>query len=133
LAVLGVSLVEVRQQVMTDLGVGLGQFATQGVDQVLLLLGSEGAEQLTGLLEVLGAVDRRLLGGPAQGQLAVHTARIFLAVHATARLVVHAASGLVAVELTVLVAVVDRRFGLVDRQAHVVGTDAVHLGIGIGE
>src|SRR5690606_34340415 len=132
LAVLGVSLVEVRQQVMAGLGVSLGQFATQGVDQVLLLLGSEGTEQLTGLLEVLRAVDRQLLSGARNLQFAVQATRIFLAVHATARLVVHAGGGLAAVELAVLVAVVDRGLGLVDRQVHVVGTDAVHLGIGVG-
>src|SRR5690554_5089246 len=83
-AVFGVGFVEVRQQVVTGFLVGLGQLATQGVDQVLLLLGGEGTEQLTGLLEVLRAVNRRLLSGARERQLAVEATLIFLAVQAAA-------------------------------------------------
>ncbi len=37
------------------------------------------------------------------------------------------------VQLTVLIAVVDRHLRPIDRQAHAIGTNAVHLGVGIGE
>ena len=78
---------------MPGLVVRPGQLAAQGVDQVGLLLLAERAIQIAGLLEVLLTLDRRLLGGTAQRQLAVDGARGFLAVIAAARLVVDAAGG----------------------------------------
>ena len=65
LAVVGVGLVEERQQDVPGLVVRLGQLAAQGVDQVGLLLLAERAIQIAGLLEVLLTLDRRLLGGAA--------------------------------------------------------------------
>src|SRR5690606_13734925 len=133
LAVVGVSLVEERQHVVLGVVLGTGQSLAQAVDQVALFLAGEGAVQITGLLEVLLLVDRLLHGSARHRELAV-AGRFRLRTRLqTARLVVHLTGAGAGVHRTVLVVVVHRHLGLVDRQVLVVGAQAVHLGVGVAE
>ncbi|MNE75951.1 hypothetical protein D3C80_1721560 [compost metagenome] len=112
---------------------GTGKRLTEAVDQVGPVLSIIGAVQLTGLEEVLLALDPGLLSAAAQGRLAIACGLIGRARGEDTGLVIHAAGGLVRVHRAILVAVVHAHPWAIDRQAQGVGADAVHLGVGIGE
>ena len=67
-------------------------------NQIALPLPAERTEQITRLLEVLLAVDRRLLGATFQRQVAVEATRLLGTIHPTARLIVDAGGGIAIVQ-----------------------------------
>src|SRR5690606_497967 len=121
-------LVEERQHVVLGFVFGVTEGLAEALDQVFLFLAGEGPIQITCLLEVLFLVNLALLGGASQRQLAVAGSfGLRLGRHA-AWLVVHLAGTGTGVRRAILVVVIHRRLGLVDRQELVVRAQAIHLG-----